>query len=110
MPIKCTPRNTYPQAPQLATDGVENDSEGVSFWKIKHGIRLTGMPSLGASLSDRQIGAWQTVRRDPDAEYRKAFGKVPGRVTGIAVMTEADNPGTKASGEYADIRFVCGAK
>ncbi len=44
-----------PAPPQLATDGVEDDPEGVSFWRIKHGIRLTGMPSFGLSLSDRQI-------------------------------------------------------
>ena len=45
----------YPKPPQLATDGVEDDPEGVSFWKIKHGIRLTGMPSWRYSLTDRQI-------------------------------------------------------
>ncbi len=48
-------KGLYPKPPQLATDGVEDDPEGVSFWKIKHGIRLTGMPSFGYSLSDRQI-------------------------------------------------------
>ena len=45
----------YPKPPQLATDGVEDDPEGESFWKIKHGIRLTGMPSFGHALSDQQI-------------------------------------------------------
>jgi mono/diheme cytochrome c family protein len=35
----------YPSPPQFATDGVEDDPEGYSFWKIKHGIRWTGMPS-----------------------------------------------------------------
>jgi thiosulfate dehydrogenase len=45
----------YQKPPQLATDGVEDDPEGDSFWKIKHGIRLTGMPSFGDSLNDRQI-------------------------------------------------------
>lgn len=45
----------YPKPPQLATDGVEDDPEGYSFWKIKHGIRLTGMPSWKNSLSDQQI-------------------------------------------------------
>ena len=45
----------YQKPPQLATDGVEDDPEGDSFWKIKHGIRLTGMPSFGYSLSDREI-------------------------------------------------------
>jgi len=48
-------KGLYPAPPQLATDGVEDDPEGVSFWKIKHGIRLTGMPSWGLTLSDQQI-------------------------------------------------------
>ena len=48
-------KGLYPQPPQLATDGVEDDPEGFSFWKIKHGIRWTGMPSWGTSLSDEQI-------------------------------------------------------
>ncbi len=48
-------KGEYPPPPQLATDGVEDDPEGVSFWKIKHGIRLTGMPSFGYSFSDQQI-------------------------------------------------------
>jgi thiosulfate dehydrogenase len=48
-------KGLYPAPPQLATDGVEDDPEGVSYWKIKHGIRLTGMPAWGPDLSDRQI-------------------------------------------------------
>ena len=39
----------------MAMDGVEDDLEGVSFWKIKHGIRWTGMPSWKAALTDQQI-------------------------------------------------------
>jgi thiosulfate dehydrogenase len=48
-------KGLYPKPPQLATDGVEDDPEGVSFWKIKHGIRWTGMPSWKNSLNDQQI-------------------------------------------------------
>jgi mono/diheme cytochrome c family protein len=48
-------KGLYQKPPQFATDGVEDDPEGFSFWKIKHGIRLTGMPSFGYSLSDQQI-------------------------------------------------------
>ncbi len=48
-------KGLYQKPPQFATDGVEDDSEGVSFWKIKHGIRLTGMPSFASSLSDQDI-------------------------------------------------------
>lgn len=45
----------YQKPPQLAKDGVEDDREGVTFWKLKHGIRLTGMPSFGSDLSDEQL-------------------------------------------------------
>jgi thiosulfate dehydrogenase len=48
-------KGQYPPPPQLATDGVEDDPEGHSFWKIKHGIRWTGMPSWKDTLSDQQI-------------------------------------------------------
>ena len=48
-------KGLYQKPPQLATDGVEDDPESESFWKIKHGIRLTGMPSFGSTLSDREI-------------------------------------------------------
>jgi mono/diheme cytochrome c family protein len=50
-------KGLFQKPPQFATDGVEDDPEGVSFWKIKHGIRLTGMPSFAASLSDQEIWA-----------------------------------------------------
>ncbi len=44
-----------PSPPQLATDGVEDDLEGFTFWKVKHGIRWTGMPSWKDTLTDQQI-------------------------------------------------------
>jgi thiosulfate dehydrogenase len=48
-------KGEYPSPPQLATDGVEDDPEGYSFWKISHGIRWTGMPSWKGTLTDKQI-------------------------------------------------------
>ena len=48
-------RGEYPSPPQLGTDGVEDDPEGVTFWKINHGIRLTGMPSWRKTLTDQQM-------------------------------------------------------
>jgi thiosulfate dehydrogenase len=44
-----------PPPPQLASEGVEDDPQGFSFWKIKHGIRWTGMPAWEKTLSDQQI-------------------------------------------------------
>ena len=48
-------KGEYPAPPQLATNGVEEDPEGYSFWTIKHGIRWTGMPSWAGTLNDEQI-------------------------------------------------------
>lgn len=48
-------KGLYPAPPQLADEGVEDDPEGVTYWKVKHGIRLTGMPAWGPTLNDRQI-------------------------------------------------------
>jgi mono/diheme cytochrome c family protein len=45
----------YIEAPQLAKDGVEDDPEKVTFWKLKHGIRFSAMPAFGATLSDDDL-------------------------------------------------------
>ena len=39
----------------MATDGVEDELEGYSFWVISHGIRWTGMPSWKGTLNDEQF-------------------------------------------------------
>ena len=48
----------FPRPPQLFTeDGrVSDDPAGVTYWKVKNGIRLTGMPSFEKSLSDSRCG------------------------------------------------------
>ncbi len=48
-------KGEYPHPPQLASDGVEDDPEGVTFWKIQNGIRWTGMPGWAGTLNDQQI-------------------------------------------------------
>ncbi len=51
----------FPKPPQLFTeDGrVSDDPAGVTYWKVKNGIRLTGMPGFQASLADQQM--WQVT-------------------------------------------------
>jgi mono/diheme cytochrome c family protein len=46
--------------PQFAFDGVDDDPEGETYWKVKHGIRFTGMPAYGGSLSEEEM--WQVTR------------------------------------------------
>lgn len=88
-------KGLYQKPPQFASDGVEDDPEGVSFWKIKHGIRLTGMPSFRDSLDDAQIWtialflkhmdklppaaqqAWENVRNWPLTSEGAVGAKAP---------------------------------
>lgn len=50
-------RGLYQKAPQLAKYGVEDDDEGDTYWKLYHGIRMTGMPAFRESLSENEL--WQ---------------------------------------------------
>jgi thiosulfate dehydrogenase len=52
-------KGMFPPAPQLfqPDEMVTDDPAGITFWKAKNGIRLTGMPGFHASLSDAQL--WQ---------------------------------------------------
>jgi thiosulfate dehydrogenase len=51
-------RGEFPPPPQLfGGQGVTDDPAGETWWKVKNGIRLTGMPGFEKSLSDTQM--WQ---------------------------------------------------
>jgi len=52
----------YPAAPQLwrkhphgSVVGVSDDDAGETYWKIAHGIRLTGMPAFGHIYTQEQM-------------------------------------------------------
>jgi len=51
-------------------------------------------------------GAWQTERRDLVADYRAAFGEDPPPISGVAIMTDADNTGGEATAYFGDIRLT----
>ncbi len=56
-------RTMFPRAPQLFAKhkngavGVSDDPVGETYWKIKNGIRLTGMPAYGKAMTETQL--WQ---------------------------------------------------
>ncbi len=53
-----TGKGMYPPPPQLLKGkGVSDDPAGETYWKVSNGIRLTGMPAYGQSLSDKEM--WQ---------------------------------------------------
>jgi thiosulfate dehydrogenase len=57
-PKSATATGMYPRPPLLFEGkGVTDDEPGESYWKISNGIRLSGMPGFGKSLSETQM--WQ---------------------------------------------------
>jgi thiosulfate dehydrogenase len=52
-------RGMFPRPPMLMPPkkGVTDDPVGESYWKVKNGIRLTGMPGFEGSLSEDEL--WQ---------------------------------------------------
>jgi thiosulfate dehydrogenase len=55
----------YPHAPQLwkphhnGVIGVSDDPAGETYWKVKNGIRLSGMPAFDKVLNEAQM--WQVT-------------------------------------------------
>src|SRR5512141_939527 len=52
-------KGMYPPPPALLEPdrGVTDDPVGETFWKVRNGIRLTGMPRFEGALSDTEL--WQ---------------------------------------------------
>lgn len=62
-------RGMFPRPPQLLKPGqmVTDDPVGVTYWKVKHGIRLTGMPGFTGLLTDEQIWNVSLLLANADA-------------------------------------------
>ncbi len=76
-------KHMYPDAPQLWKKhghgdvvGVSDDEPGETYWKIKNGIRLTGMPSFKGVLTEDQM--W-----DVALLLKHANEQLPDPVTGM---------------------------
>lgn len=52
-------KGMFPPPPQLfeKDEMVTDDPVGVTYWKVSNGIRMTGMPGFGETLSTNQV--WQ---------------------------------------------------
>jgi thiosulfate dehydrogenase len=58
-PESAIAKGMYPLPPQLLSpeQGVTDDPVGLTYWKVRNGIRLTGMPAFNGSLTDMEM--WQ---------------------------------------------------
>ncbi|MHB8382400.1 MAG: c-type cytochrome [Candidatus Binataceae bacterium] len=58
-PRSAISKGMFPPPPRLFKQGemVTNDPEGITYWKVTHGIRLSGMPGFDSTLSATE--RWQ---------------------------------------------------
>jgi mono/diheme cytochrome c family protein len=68
-------KHMYPQAPQLwkrhgksSVVGVSDDEPGETYWRVAHGIRLTGMPAYKDTLSDTEMWQVSLLLKNADKE------------------------------------------
>ncbi|MFH2218340.1 MAG: DUF3047 domain-containing protein [Pseudomonadota bacterium] len=52
-----------------------------------------------------RLNTWISEERNILEDYRKAFGKDPSAISGVAIMTDTDNTGESAVSYYGDIVF-----
>jgi hypothetical protein len=54
---------------------------------------------------EEKLNQWVNEERNVYEDYKKAFGKDPPTISGVAIMTDTDNTGEKAIAYYGDILF-----
>lgn len=61
---------------------------------------------VAVNSGSTNTGEWVTVERDIVADYRKAFGREPPKLVGVAIMSDSDNTGESATAWYGDVSLV----
>ncbi|MGE4051118.1 MAG: DUF3047 domain-containing protein [Piscinibacter sp.] len=70
------------------------------------GPRTDRVRKIVVETGPSRLGQWLQYDRDLAADYRLAFGEEPGPLIGVALMTDADNTGSRAAGQYGEVRLI----
>jgi Protein of unknown function (DUF3047) len=73
--------------------------------KVIRNPHTTRVQMVVASSGAAGVGAWQSLSRNALEDFRRAFKDDPGKLTGVAVLTDTDNTGEKVEAWYGDISF-----
>ena len=52
------------------------------------------------------LGQWRDYERDVRADFERVFGEPPGRLIGVAIMTDTDNTRSRARAWYGPVSLV----
>ena len=67
------------------------------------GARSDRVRKIVVERGPANLRRWLTYRRALADDFERAFGEPPGRLIGIALLTDTDNTGTKAEACYGDV-------
>ena len=60
---------------------------------------------IAVQSGQKRLSEWINERRNVRVDYRRLFGKEPGEINVVAIMTDTDNSGASAKAWYGDIWF-----
>lgn len=70
---------------------------------------LKGVVMVAVRSGQAQAGRWLTEKRDLAADFKAAFGGEPPLIDALALMTDTDNTGGRATAYYGDIFLTTGS-
>jgi hypothetical protein len=79
-----------------------NQQQGATW---KNAFQPKNAIMLAVRGKEDQSGQWVTEKRNVREDLKQAFGKNFDKIDAIAIMTDTDNSGAKASALYGDIFF-----
>lgn len=86
----------YPAAPQLWTKhangvvGVSDDPSSVSYWKVKNGMRLTGMPSFQHILTEPEMWQVSFLIAQADKQQLPAVTETFVRANSLRIQSDSE--------------------
>jgi mono/diheme cytochrome c family protein len=99
-------KGMFPLPPQLFShdEMVTDDPTGKIYWKVKNGIRMTGMPGFGEMLTDAQMWQVSLLLKNADKispTVKSALTKAA-PAPGAAVKPETEEKGPKHVHDHHD--------
>ena len=67
------------------------------------GARSDRVRKIVLESGDTHLRQWRNYRRNLFGDFQRAFGEAPGRLIGMALMTDTDNTGAATEAWYGDV-------
>ncbi|WP_126444897.1 DUF3047 domain-containing protein [Sulfuricystis multivorans] len=90
--------------PDAAINYIWDNRQPVGTWQPNAYTDRARMLVLRSGAG--QANRWVSERRDVSADFQRAFGHAPAKLTGLALASDTDNTGEQAHAGFADFAFV----